>query len=471
MQFIESNRQRQKFVHEANSYSFDKYSSDGTKMFWRCDKRDSDGCKARIHTNRHNNQVIKTINQHTHGSDITSIEITKIKTSIKLRAINTVEIPSQIINHISQVIPNSIRGAMPNRDAIRKLIQRKRIDIHAPTINITNLSSIQIPPSLQFYTSTPEAQERFLLIDSGQDDPNRFLVFGKASNIQWAHQMSKVYMDGTFKTTPAPFSQIYVILSERCGFVFPILYALLPNKKQSTYTSLFNKVKELWPTFNPSTITIDFETGVINSIRAVFPNSSIYGCFFHLIKNLKKKISEEGLMSRYNSDPEFSLQARMIGALAFIPPDSLNEAFQVLQDNINEELHVILHYFEDSYMGRLNIHGQRSRPLYPNEIWSVYSRTLAGNDRTNNHAEAAHRRMNAEFSLDHPTIFKFLKIIKKIQSGRDLAYENFVRGDHPPTKRNKYLIADARIRNIVESYGRRTIIEFLRGISHNYLMD
>lgn len=470
MQLIESNRQRHKLIHEGNSFTFDRHSSDNTRMFWRCAKRASDGCKARVHTNR-NNEVVKIINPHTHGSDVTQIEISKLKNSIKLRAINTVEIPSQIMNHVSQAVTDSIRGAMPNKDAIRKLIQRKRADILAPTLNVTNLALIQIPPTYQRYNSTPESDERFLLIDSGPDDPHRFLVFGRESNIRWAHQMTTVYMDGTFKTSPAPFSQIYVILSERGGFVFPILYALLPNKQQSTYTRLFIKIKALWPTFNPSSISIDFETAVINSIRSEFPNATIFGCFFHLIKNLKKKISESGLTGRYNNDPEFSLEARMIGALAFVPPDSLNAAFQELYINVHEELHVILNYFEDCYMGRLNILGQRNRPLYSNEIWSVYTRTLAGNDRTNNHAEAAHRRMTAEFGLDHPTLFKFIKIIKKIQSGRDLIYEHFVRGDLPPAKRNKYVIADARIRNVVESFERRTIIEYLRGIAHNYLMN
>ena len=104
-------------------------------------------------------------------------------------------------------------------------------------------------------------------------------------------------------------------------------------------------------------------------------------------------------------------------------------------------------------------------------MWSVYKRTVNGEDRTNNYVEAAHRRLQAEFGVDHPNIWKFIDGIRGVQKGRDLIYEQFVRGDQPPVKRRKYVAADARIRTIVGTYRERNIIEYLRGIAHNFLMD
>lgn len=471
MAFIISERKKEKFIFEGFSYSFDKYSSDHTKKFWRCDKRDSDNCKVRIHTSASDNQMLHILNIHSHGSDAALIEASKIKAQIKVRAETTFESPSQIINNSIIATPNSVMGRLPNRSALRKLVQRRRIETNAPTQNITDLNSINIPETLKMYELSSGQSEIFQLIDTGPNDHNRILVFGRESHRQWSHQMQRVYVDGSFAITPLPFRQVYVIMAERTGFVFPILYALLPNKQEVTYTSLLERIKILWPNFSPLSISVDFEMAAIKSVQSAFPNSEIFGCFFHLIQNIKRKVGKLHLLNRYNSDPEFSLWIRMVGSLAFVPPLNLEEAFQILKGEIPEDLYPLINWFEDNYLGRPNTTGNRDRPLFPNDLWSVYVRTMNGQSRTNNHVEAAHRRMKCEFSFDHPTLFKFIKIIKKIQAGRDHFYEQFVRGEEPPVKRTKYIQADIRILNIVHTFHSRTVIEYLRGLAHNFLME
>ncbi|KAI1715815.1 carboxylesterase family domain-containing protein [Ditylenchus destructor] len=90
--------------------------------------------------------------------------------------------------------------------------------------------------------------------------------------------------------------------------------------------------------------------------------------------------------------------------------------------------------------------------------------------RTNNYAEAAHRRLQTELARDHPTLYALIDGLKKAQAARDIEYEEFVRGDAPPQKRIKYQQADARIFAILEDYENRTLIEILRGISQSYGM-
>uniref|UniRef100_A0A5S6QNV2 Uncharacterized protein n=1 Tax=Trichuris muris TaxID=70415 RepID=A0A5S6QNV2_TRIMR len=51
----------------------------------------------------------------------------------------------------------------------------------------------------------------------------------------WSGLMKTVYFDGTFKIAPGLFAHVYVLLAEREGFVFPVLYALLPNKLEGMY--------------------------------------------------------------------------------------------------------------------------------------------------------------------------------------------------------------------------------------------
>jgi hypothetical protein len=155
-------------------------------------------------------------------------------------------------------------------------------------------------------------------------------------------------------------------------------------------------------------------------------------------------------MKLYNTDSNFALSARMISALAFVPIDD---------------------YFEDCYISRMQRRNGRRAPLFAPSIWSCYQRTLNSEARTNNHAEATHRRLQAEFGVDHPTLWKFIDGIRVVQKSIDQIYRQFVRGDQGSKKRNKYQQADARILTIVEDHENREFMEYLRGIAYNFIMD
>ena len=75
----------------------------------------------------------------------------------------------------------------------------------------------------------------------------------------WCGEIEVLYLDGTFKQAPPLFHQVYVILAERNGYVFPLLYALLPNKRAATYRLLFQSIAQKWPTLQPRALTVDFE--------------------------------------------------------------------------------------------------------------------------------------------------------------------------------------------------------------------
>ena len=82
----------------------------------------------------------------------------------------------------------------------------------------------------------------------------------------------------------------------------------------------------------------------------------------------------------------------------------------------------------------------------------MHGRVVQHLDRTNNHAEAAHRRIQAELQMDHPTIWKFIDGLKNVQKGRDLFHESLVAGHPPPRKLLRYRLCDERIQRIVDNY-------------------
>lgn len=99
-------------------------------------------------------------------------------------------------------------------------------------------------------------------------------------------------------------------------------------------------------------------------------------------------------------------------------------------------------------------------------------RTLNSDPRTNNYAEGAHRRLQSELQMDHPSIWKLIDGLKKVQSLHDLTMEQYVSGNEPPPKRKVYRDCDQRVWNLVQAYEERTSFsEYLRGIAHNLQME
>ena len=53
---------------------------------------------------------------------------------------------------------------------------------------------------------------------------------------------------------------------------------------------MFKLIKEVWPEFKPEIIYVDYKPAMLKTIKDMFREAEIFGCFFHLRQNLKKKI-------------------------------------------------------------------------------------------------------------------------------------------------------------------------------------
>lgn len=281
MENITSQRNREKFPKNGFLYIFDKLSADEKTEFWRCEQKRH--CKARVHVVNH--EVVKCINTHNHEPSAAKVAADKIVTKIKKRAVETQESTCQVINECIQNTDVACQGALPNQQALKKLIRRKRNEINQAPSNPTTLADLEIPECYKMYESEPGTFENFLLADSGSG-AERILIFGRQRNLEIARTCDDFFMDGTFKIAPNLFKQIYVILAKKFGGVHPIFYALLPNKCRETYDKLFGMIKVLLPNFDPKSITCDYEMAAFKSVSEIFPTAEIRGCFFHLAKKI-----------------------------------------------------------------------------------------------------------------------------------------------------------------------------------------
>ncbi|XP_031340835.1 uncharacterized protein LOC116168947 isoform X2 [Photinus pyralis] len=372
-----------------------------------------------------------------------------------------------LVKVLNACTSNISQASLPNNYALKKMVRRQRNELKRAPPNPQSVEELIIPDEYTIYHAEPGRNENFLLFQETKD----LLIFGRESWL--AHLSSKTwFVDGTFKIAPPLYAQVYVLMVKKHNGVHPVLYTLLPNKLRATYVRFFNIIKNMQQNANPDSIFCDYESAALLAMRECFPNVSVKGCFFHLAKNMRKKLADLNLIQTYNTDAEFALKAKMVIAISFVPLDHLDEALDSLADVLPPELHPLLNWFEDNYVGRLNRRGNgRRAPIFESSIWNLYERTLHEEDRTNNHSEAAHRRLQTELGVLHPTLWKFIDALRAVQHGRDIYYESLVAGNNPPKKLRRYRDADRRILQIVRNFAQyEAIEEYLRGIAHNYQM-
>lgn len=454
MEFVESNKGFRKLHHEGYIYVKQKSNLSNVVTYECSQRRRSSLCKAKLKLK--NDEIIGTVNSHSHAPDASAIEISKTLKRMKNLSKTTLETPHQIISKCTAGISETVAANLPTihhlKRNLRQCRQRTQNTIPLPL----STEELVIPKE---YTTT-KANEDFLLFDSGCIGP-RTLVFGTKKNLSYLKDSQHWFMDGTFSVTPSLFAQLYTIHAYVNGRTIPCLYCLLPNKKQATYTLLLAEINKMIYGLNPTSIMIDFEKAMINSINSIFPHAAVKGCFFHLSQNLYRKIQELGLSEKYRQEETFSLQMRMISALAFCPPDEVADRFDLLVENLSDDATPVLDYFEDTYIGRLRVSG-RKPPLFEISLWNMFTRTDDELPKTNNAIEGWHRSLKSLFQCCHPNIWMFLNIIQDIQQYHETKAIQELSGHQQESKKKRYKDLAARIKNITtncKSYNRQDYLK------------
>lgn len=464
---IFSSRGRPKLASDGYLYIFDRDAKDKKTKYWRCEQKNH--CRARVHTL--DDSVIRQVGLHSHDASAAAVEAQRALSSLKRRSILTADDVSQIINESIDGLSEAAQNMIPSPQTLRKIVLKKRKQTKKVPPLPFSLESLTIPEEYRLYQIGDNWKEDFLLYDSGPTN-ERILLFGRRQSLMILYDSQVWFADGTFHPVPPLFAQIYVLMAEKLGGVHPILYALLPDKKESTYDRLLQAICNIQPNLNPISITTDFEPAATRALQRRFPAARINSCLFQLCRQIKRQMDEVQLISRYSNDAEFALKCRMIAALAFVPIADLGQALVDLASDLPPLLKPLLTWFEDRFVGRKVDNGDGRHPAtYPPDMWSVYEKVVYRQHRVDNYAEATHRRLQTALGVLKPKIWKFVDGIRAVQKESDSAYEQLVAGSAPSLKKKKSADFEQRIIRIVETYQNRRTVEYLRGLSHNFEMN
>ena len=226
---MKSRRGKEKAIFQGFVYTLTKSSSEVQQ--WVCEMRGM--CKARMHTR--GDVIIKP----TVLNDPVRIDMPKGYNKVKERSIDSEESTRVFLSYRIEQMGASSVAQLPKLESVKRTIRTYKSRSEENCGNPTCAAEIIVPEK---YKVTLK-QEPFLLFDSGYGDVNRMGLL--ADSRTW-------YADGTFKVVPEYFFQLYTIHAEKDGFVYPCVYALLPNKTSSTYRRLLNKLLEIQPALDPS---------------------------------------------------------------------------------------------------------------------------------------------------------------------------------------------------------------------------
>ena len=151
-----------------------------------------------------------------------------MKDLLRKRGRETKDNPHVAVGEITSSLSESAKSLLPTQHALKMMYKRQRT---APP-NPISLEQLQLDAnSIKTFSN-----EDFIFYDS-DDGPNQIVIFSTKENIEYLSMSSIWLADGTFKTVPALFCQLYTI---HCliggpnpfenGHLFPCVYAVLPNK-------------------------------------------------------------------------------------------------------------------------------------------------------------------------------------------------------------------------------------------------
>ncbi|XP_068245404.1 uncharacterized protein [Palaemon carinicauda] len=395
--------------------------------------------------------------EHNHAPIAGRNDVLQCIDEVKGLAKSKTATPAAIVQETRQKIDISYAVEMPSTSAIRQAIHRIRKKEFPVEAN--SATDLVIPNKLKV---THTGERNFLLYDKKTESETliaefeeeevqeRILAFGSENNLRRLAESDIWFLDGTFKTCPKQFYQIYTIHYIFQGQILPVVYVLLPGKTTQIYSSMLKHLLSVAGAkgiqLTPRFILIDFELSCIKALQEKFPEARITGCFFHLWQSIYRSIQKYGLVDVYKNNCDLALGLRQLAALAFLRPDDIHDAYLCLANNIPDEAEPVYKYFGERYVLGWRIISRRGRPrqnqlrhpprFHPT-FWSIHHLQERNLPRTNNGVEAWPRRFETVVERYHLVVYSMIREFVKEDHRTDQEMQRLTSGIKPSKKKKR----------------------------------
>ena len=234
-----------------------------------------------------------------------------------------------------------------------------------------------------------------------EEDPG-LVAFSTRFFMENLSDCDAIIADGTFRSAPTPFAQLYVIFGIFDGCKIALLFAFLTGKTSNHYVCLLSAIKErckkIGKAFNPCFVLSDYEKGFISAVSQCLPSATHYGCYFHFTQAVYRRVQLYGLSRVYRFKENVRFLIRQLFCLPYLPKSLVVETFEKLIAS-NEIVKMKLKYpkLQDliDYVKRVWVNG-----FYPIAIRNIFERDC--DLRASNIAESWNSKYNRPIGRTHP---------------------------------------------------------------------
>ena len=212
--------------------------------------------------------------------------------------------------------------------------------------------------------------------------------------------------DGTFKITPWPWYQVFIIhASVGKTSSVPVVFSLLPDKTRRSYddlfSGLFQALSKRGLQLSANTFMSDFEINIRLAFTAHFKNINPKGCYFHFSKSIWSRVKKAGLQRFYSiksKDTKFGSFIRSIIGLPFVKIEDLDRALANIIKLSHQLTNTRCKKFADDLI--LYLKSYWIQGSFSPELWNMF---LHKGARTNNICEGYNNKLgNKRLSNKHP---------------------------------------------------------------------
>ena len=450
------------------NFIYKKKQSKGAKDYYQCNH---DGCRVTLHTQIHSLNVVhyNGNRQHLHAPADDVILSTVIMDEMKQR------IDDDPTKHLPKMWEEVIEWhenahghgyVYPEFSEFKSSLYRQR-SLSLPPLPAT-VNDIDFATINQEWSRTSRGTQ-FL---RKHDTNFGITIFTSIEQLELLADSRFNLADGTFKSAPPPYQQIYTIHGIENNRRVPLVFALMTNKATVDYQRLLHLLhrytrratNRIW---DPDMIITDYEIGMMNAVATDLPNTEHRGCLFHFDQAIFNKVKEYGLVRAYRRDQNVLNYVRKIMALPFLPRLVVRPQYNLHKQTNNR---LIRRY---PALARLNRYFELTwlNGPFPIQMWNVYDRHLRL--RTTNTIEGWHHRWNNVVARIHPNIWYLIICLKREEAVVHRAIRKIRANRPPPRQIRRY----RRLNELIALYktefqhGAKTVGEYwdaIQYVCHNF---
>lgn len=193
-------------------------------------------------------------------------------------------------------IPQAIHDEVTTNDLFRTRhnVYRGRRQLY-PAMS-KNIEEAQTAIDAMDPTKLTTSCGKFFVLANNKN--RKIIIFSTDKNIRVLSECDTIFVYGTFDYSPKHFKQLFTIHGLRNNQYIETAFCLLPDKRKTTYCSMFNILREkrlgVDVEFESSTVIADFEQAIHIAVKTFWSEAKIIGCRFHLTQAWFRHIQSLG---------------------------------------------------------------------------------------------------------------------------------------------------------------------------------